>query len=184
MQMTSKMIITGESGSGKTNFCASVVNAVRKGELSRRDIRGILSPALIRKGEKVGIQAVNLVTFEHKNLAELNDDNPGPISTKRWKFDPKVIAWCNSVFATAIPCELLVLDELGPLEFESNQGFTSGLEAVDSGEYTLALIVVRPFLLDLALQRWPDAEVLNVEEIADQQRVVEEIVQRVEGDSD
>jgi nucleoside-triphosphatase THEP1 len=178
--MTSKIIITGESGSGKTQFCAAVVNALRQGELSRRDIRGILSPALIRNGEKVGIQSVNLVTFEHKNLAELYDGDPGPISTKRWTFDPKVVAWCNSVFSNATPCELLVVDEIGPLEFEKGDGFTSGLEAVDSGEYTLALIVVRPHLLDPALKRWPEADVLDVQKSEDLQKDIELIVEQVE----
>jgi nucleoside-triphosphatase THEP1 len=180
--MTSKIIISGESGSGKTQFCAAVVNALRQGDLQRKDIRGILSPGLIREGEKVGIQAVNLVTFEHKNLAELNDDDPGPISTKRWSFDPKVVAWCNSVFSMATPCELIVVDEIGPLEFEQDGGFVAGLEAVESGDYTLALIVVRPHLIDRALERWPDAQVINLKEVSDRKKTLEKIVQMVEGD--
>ncbi len=179
--MTSKIIITGKSGSGKTQFCAAIVNTLRQGDLRRKDIRGILSPALIRDGEKVGIQAVNLITFEHKNLAEEHDSDPGPISTKRWNFDPDVVAWCNQVLSDATPCELLVLDEIGPLEFEHNTGFLAGLEAVDSGSYTLALVVVRPHLLEKALQRWPEAEVCDVEEISDHEKAVEEIAQKVEG---
>lgn len=178
--MTSKIIITGDSGSGKTEFCAQIVNALRQGDLTRKDIRGILSPGLVRKGEKVGIQAVNLVTFEHKNLAELNDGGPSSISTKRWKFDPSVIAWCNAVFKKAIPCEVLVVDELGPLEFESNEGFTAAMQAIRSDEYALALIVVRPHLLDQALERWPDAEVLNIEAVDDREAALEGIVQRFE----
>jgi nucleoside-triphosphatase THEP1 len=178
--MTSKIIITGKSGSGKTNFCAAVVNALRQGDLSRMDIRGVLSPALKREGVKVGIQAVDLVTFEHKNLAELNDGDPGSISTKRWNFDPKIIAWCNSILSRATPCAVLVLDEVGPLEFEQDEGFTAGLEAVDSGEYKLALIVVRPHLIDRALDRWPGAEVRNLEQIEDVPAAIADIVQMVE----
>jgi nucleoside-triphosphatase THEP1 len=178
--MTSKLIITGESGSGKTQFCADVVNALRQGDLVRKDIRGVLSPSLVRRRKKVGIQAVNLVTFEHKNLAELNDGGPSPISTKRWKFDPAVIAWCNAVFRAATPCELLVVDELGPLEFETNQGFAAATEAIDSGEYTLALIVVRPHLIDRALKLWPDAEVLNVQQAGGREAALNTIVQRFE----
>lgn len=179
--MTSKIIITGESGSGKTQFCAWVVNSLRQGDLQRVDIRGILSPALMRRRVKAGIQAVNLLTYEHKNLAEPNDGDDGPISTKRWSFDPRVIAWCNAVLSEATPCDVLVIDELGPLEFESSEGFLAGLEAVERGEYKLALIVVRPHLIDLAMERWPDARVLNVEELDDQEKAVEEIVKMVEG---
>lgn len=179
--MTSKIIITGKSGSGKTGFCASVVNAMRQSDLNRMDIRGVLSPALMRGGEKVGIQAVNLVTFEHKNLAERNEGDPGAISTKRWVFNPKIIAWCNSILANATPCTVLVLDEIGPLEFERGEGFIAGLEAVDSGDYELSLVVVRPHLIDPALERWPGAEVINVQELADEGAAIEAIVQRVAG---
>ncbi len=179
--MTSKIIITGESGSGKTRFCTAVVNALRQGDLQRMDIRGILSPALMRRRKKAGIQAINLVTFEHKNLAEPNEGDDGPISTKRWRFDPRIISWCNTVLSTATPCAVLVIDEIGPLEFEQGEGFIAGLEAVDSGEYTLALVVVRPHSLSQALERWADAEVLNIEEVADQEKAIEEIVRRVEG---
>jgi nucleoside-triphosphatase THEP1 len=179
--MTSKIIITGKSGSGKTSFCAAVVNAMRQGDLKRMDIRGVLSPALRRGGEKVGIQAVNLVTFEHKNLAERNDGDPGAVSTKRWKFDPKVIAWCNSILANATPCTVLILDEIGPLEFKQGEGFIAGLEAVDIGDYELSLVVVRPHLLDRARERWPGAEVINVQELQDEGTAIKAIVQRVAG---
>ena len=178
--MTSKLIITGESGSGKTQFCAEVVNELRQGDLARKDIRGILSPGLERRREKVGIQAVNLVTYEHKNLAELNEGDPSPVSTKRWSFDPAVIAWCNAVFSEATPCELLVVDELGPLEFESKEGFSAAMETIETGNYTLALIVVRPHLIDRALEHWPDAEVLNIQESRDREAALNEVVQRFE----
>ncbi|MGD8620317.1 MAG: nucleoside-triphosphatase [Anaerolineales bacterium] len=176
------MMITGESGSGKTHFCAQIVNELRQGDLSRKDIRGILSTELKRNGKKTGIQAVNVVTYEHKNLAELSDGEPGPLSTKRWRFDPMVIAWCNSVFSKAVPCEVLIVDEIGPLELEQGKGFTTGLEAVDSGEYKLAMVVVRPHLIEKALERWPEAEVLNVEEVTNQEKAIEEIAQSFEGD--
>jgi nucleoside-triphosphatase THEP1 len=174
------MIITGESGSGKTHFCARVVNELRQGDLSRKDIRGILSTELKRKGNKTGIQAVNIVTYEHKNLAELSDVEPGPMSTKQWRFDPDVITWCNSVFSEAIPCEVLVVDEIGPLEFERGDGFTAGLTAVDSHDYTLALVVVRPHLVKEALERWPDADVLDVQKIKSPKKAINEIVKKLE----
>ena len=174
------LIITGRSGSGKTAFCAEVVNTLRQGVLGRIDIRGILSPALFRHSEKVGIQSVNLLTYEHKNLAEADPDPSGTITTKHWGFDPQVIEWCNNVLAEATPSELFLLDEIGPLELERHEGFTRGLEAVDCGEYNLALVVVRPHLVDKALERWPGAQVLNVEDLEDKTRAIEGIVTKFE----
>jgi nucleoside-triphosphatase THEP1 len=174
------VLVTGDSGSGKTQFCASVINAIQREDLHKATIRGILSPALIRHDEKLGIQAANVETSEHKNLAELNDGEPGTTSTKRWRFDPKVLAWCNAILSNATPCDVLVLDEIGPLEFERGEGFTIGLEAIDSGEYKLALVVVRPHLLDAALERWPEAEILNVEALENKKKAIDEIIRRLD----
>lgn len=183
MTSNQTIIITGESGSGKTQFCARVVNALRNGDLQRIDIRGVLSPGLMRNGKKVGIQAVNVVTYEHKNLAEPNRGDAGPASTKKWSFDPKVIDWCNTVLERATPCDVLVLDEIGPLEFERGEGFTAGLAAVDRGSFRLALVVVRPHLIAHALERWPGAEVLNVQGLEDHRSAVEQIAGRLSPDS-
>jgi hypothetical protein len=66
------------------------------------------------------------------------------------------------VRAQAVPCGLLVVDELGPLEFERAQGWLSGLTALDSGEYELGLVVIRPELMGAALARWPEAGIKNL----------------------
>jgi hypothetical protein len=72
------------------------------------------------------------------------------------------MAWGNDVLGAATPCDLLIVDELGPLEFERNRGWTDGLAAVDSGDYRHALVVVRPQLLPAARARWPHAQVVDV----------------------
>ena len=53
------------------------------------------------------------------------------------------------------PGELLLIDELGPLEFRGEGGFIAGFAAIDARHYRLAVVVVRPELLDAARQRWP-----------------------------
>ena len=61
------------------------------------------------------------------------------------------------------PCEVLLVDEWGVLEFERNQGWVAGLGAIDSGAYRLGVVVIRPELLLRAQQRWPGARVLTIE---------------------
>jgi nucleoside-triphosphatase THEP1 len=173
------LLVTGKPGSGKTQFCASVVKALQREDLKNISIRGILSPALIERDEKLGIQAMNLETFEHKNLAEPNDGEPGAINTKRWRFDPKVITWCNAILSKATPCDMLILDEIGPLELERGEGFTAGLNAIDSGNYKMAVVVVRPHLLQVALERWPEAVTLDVESLKNKRKAIDEVVRRL-----
>ncbi|MCJ7625183.1 MAG: hypothetical protein MUO76_16925, partial [Anaerolineaceae bacterium] len=63
-------------------------------------------------------------------------------------------------------CDLLVVDELGPFELVRAEGWVSGVKLVDGGNYRLALVVVRPELRRVALQRWPHAEFIELESSA------------------
>ena len=44
------------------------------------------------------------------------------------------------------PCDLLVIDEIGPLELEMGQGLTNALDALRQADYRLALVSIRPAL--------------------------------------
>lgn len=59
---------------------------------------------------------------------------------------------------------LLVVDELGPLELQRDAGLSAGIAAIDGLQQGLACVVVRPSLVDVALKRWPDAVVVDVED--------------------
>jgi len=85
----------------------------------------------------------------------------GP-ATPGWLFHAGTLAWCNSLLANAGDADLLVVDELGPLELEQNGGWIQGIRAVDAGRFRMGLLVVRPRLLPLAQTRWPDALILGL----------------------
>jgi len=50
----------------------------------------------------------------------------------------------NQAIAAAPPCDLLVVDELGPLEFEQNIGWRATFEILEGQKYKLAIVVIRP----------------------------------------
>ena len=60
--------------------------------------------------------------------------------------------------------ELLIIDELGPLEFVDKGGLQKAFEILDSNRYEKAIVVVRPSLLDQATSIWPSAEVIHIPE--------------------
>ncbi len=154
--------MTGERGAGKTAFCRALVQAVG-GLPEPPDVAGLISPGVYAGGEQVGIDAEDLRTGRRRRLASLR--TPGEPasspSTKLWRFDAEALAWGNGVLRSATPCGLLVIDELGPLEFEEGQGWLAGPAAVDSGAFTAAVVVVRPRLLAEARRRWPGAGVVE-----------------------
>jgi hypothetical protein len=59
--------------------------------------------------------------------------------------------------------DILILDELGPLEFSSNQGLTVGFELIERRLYRLACMTIRPSLLPVALERWPWAHEIHLD---------------------
>jgi nucleoside-triphosphatase THEP1 len=160
------VFISGPSGSGKTYWCQKLVD-----QASEEGIQsfGLLSPAVTVRGSKVGIELVDIATGKKLRLAvkrQSSDQGGSPpgIFTHDWLFDPAVLAWGNQVLAS-LPGRfpLLILDELGPLEFLQNQGLTAGLGLVDHKGYRLACVVVRPELLANAQERWPWGRLLNIE---------------------
>jgi nucleoside-triphosphatase THEP1 len=155
--------VVGEQGSGKTSFCRALIVAVHTVRPVIR-IAGVVSPGLFEKGVKVAIEAEAVASGEHRLLARLRlpGEAVGEVATPRWLFDPEALAWGDEVLARAVPCDLLVVDEMGPLEFEMGQGWQAGMAAVDSGSFEVALVTMRPGLVAEALGRWPGAELVRV----------------------
>lgn len=153
------IILTGEIGSGKSNLCLEVALKAKEGGVQ---LAGILSPAVFKEGEKTGIDLINLKNWERRNLAVRRDQRKSALETGNWSFFLESIQWGNQVLNDAIPCDLLIVDELGPLEFNRGEGWTSGLAAVDSGNFIAALVVIRPSLLVIAEQRWKVSRIVDV----------------------
>ena len=47
------------------------------------------------------------------------------------------------MLSQAESCDLLVIDEVGPLEVERGKGWVSAFDVLRAGDYVLALLVVR-----------------------------------------
>lgn len=170
-------IISGPRGAGKTSLCARLVELARQ---AGWETAGLLSPAVFSGGVKTGIAVTDLRGGETRALARLT--RPGEtaaVHTVQWAFDEQVLAWGDRVLAQSTPCDLLVVDELGPLEFQRGQGWLSGLAAVDTRAYRLGLLVLRPELLEQAAARWPDTRVYPAE---DSQAAVRDLLALLAGE--
>jgi len=152
------ILVTGLSGAGKTTWCTRLVELVRQQGLS---VSGVLSPSIIENRHKVGINILDLQTGEARQLARLREESAITVGTPRWAFNDEAVAWANQVLARLVQTDLLVMDELGPVEFLQDKGLTAGLARLDSGAYKVACAVIRSSLLPNALQRWPDAIVVK-----------------------
>jgi iron complex transport system ATP-binding protein len=154
------ILVTGLSGAGKTTWCSQVAEAAFAQGLT---VAGILSPGIFSGDRKTGIGVRDLYSGEQRQLAKLRTNGKAELATPRWTFDPEVLEWANQILGNSPPTDLLIIDELGPLEFLRGEGLISGLDRIDAGQYRVACVVVRSSLLPKALQRWPQAQVVSGE---------------------
>jgi nucleoside-triphosphatase len=153
-------ILTGNRGSGKTRTCQRWVDQARQ---AGWNIAGLLSPAVFENGEKIGIDVINLATGERRRLAKRVDNVTGFIVTDHWDFAPDVLSWSNDILGKKTVCDLLIVDELGPLEFYRQQGWVNAFEALGEKSYRLAVVVIRPELMKEARSLWPEAAILDLD---------------------
>lgn len=139
------VILTGERGSGKTTTCRQLAETLRQRGL---DCAGIVCPARFESTRKVGIDLLNLRTGECRPLAEI-DDQPAALRTGVHRFNEEAIDWGKSCLEAACPCDVLIIDEIGPLELEQGQGWANALDVLRIRQFDLAVVVIRPALVDI-----------------------------------
>jgi nucleoside-triphosphatase THEP1 len=137
------VLLTGERGSGKTSACERLAVMARD---SGFDCAGIVSPAVVEDGVKVGIDVADVRTGERRRLATVDERRDG-LRLGPFRFDHDSLAWGARRVEMACPCDVLLVDELGPLELEREAGWANALGVLRQGEYGLGVVVVRPSLL-------------------------------------
>jgi nucleoside-triphosphatase THEP1 len=145
------VVLSGESGCGKTTLCARVAALARAQGLL---VAGVLTPSRLVDGRKIGLDVEDVRTTQRHPLAVACPEPQqssavsasGP-ATESWRFYADGLAWGTEILQHATPCDVLIIDELGPLELVRGQGWMIGLDVLRGGHYRLALVAVRPSLL-------------------------------------
>jgi len=141
------IILTGERSAGKSTVCRETIALAQAGRCTCDGIltlshpNGTLDVLDVRSGD------VRRLTLEP-------DASPAVI-LGRFRFDPETLAWGNAALAQTLPCHLLVVDELGPLEIEREEGWLKAFDVLRRADFALALVVVRPELVARAQLKLP-----------------------------
>lgn len=167
-------MLTGPSGVGKTTVCRRIVELARRRGLR---VAGLLSESHRLASGRLVQTAVNLRTGERRRLAEHvgsreskpmgggADGVPPPLS---WRFVDDSVRWGRRELEHCADrvVDLLVVDQLGPLELTIGSGWTNAVETLTSTPAALALVVVNPLVVDELLRRpgLRDGTVIEVSE--------------------
>ncbi len=142
------LFITGERGVGKTTLCLRLAEALRSHAVR---VAGLIT----RRTDESTLEALDLATDEVYRLTHPSTVPSSPALMLHYHFDPVAMEASAQAFRRSFPAEVFFLDEIGPLELVYQQGWASLLEALPALSYRRGVIVVRPELLGVALQRLP-----------------------------
>lgn len=150
------IVISGEVGTGKTTYCTGIAQYVRA---QGQRVGGLLSVGAFVAGAKVAIDLQDLTTGETRRLAirRARPDLSSP--TPNWQFDEAALRWGNAVLAATPACDLLIIDELGPLELLHGVGYQAAFPLIEREAYRLACVVVRRALVEVFTARFKVSEV-------------------------
>ncbi|MCX7682316.1 MAG: nucleoside-triphosphatase [Anaerolineae bacterium] len=138
----SLVILTGARGAGKTTVCYKTATLARAAGYTCAGVITLSRPDGAR-------EVLDVRTGQIRTLTTTPGSGP-VVYLGRFCFDAHVLSWGNEVLANALPCHLLIVDELGPLELELGYGWTQAFATLREAALipALSLLVVRPELVD------------------------------------
>jgi nucleoside-triphosphatase THEP1 len=153
------VLLSGPRGCGKTNWCLKLIEQAGRLGLG---VQGVVSPAVYKHGSKVAIDLLDLVSGQRRRLAVPLRSRAAGIPVGEWDLDPAVLAWENACLQAVTASPILVIDELGPPEFDQQLGLTAAFKLIDDRQHALTCVTVRPGLLKQAAARWQWGQAFSI----------------------
>jgi nucleoside-triphosphatase len=153
--MTKKVLLTGRPGCGKTTLIKRVVS-----ELAR-PAGGFYTEEIRERGARVGFK---LITVDGKEAVFAHVDFKKPERVGKYGLDLSALETVGvEALREAVRArQLVVIDEIGPMEIRSAIFRDAVNETLDSGASVLATIVARFLPFDDASKKRPDITVIEV----------------------
>jgi len=169
-----RLLVVGEPRSGKTSWCRGYIDRRRK---SGSSVGGILSPAIEKQGQRVGSNALDLLTGREVPFARLSrlERFKGGEVVGDYTISSHGISFGGGAIKRAVEsrCDLVVIDEVGPLEL-SGKGLMPAVELALASAVNV-LIVVRSSLREALQRRFPEYEFLVVADLTQSSSNVSEL---------
>jgi len=168
----------GERSSGKTSL---ILHLLGKIQIKNLSIAGVISPGIFDGERKVAIELIDLISREGRLLARLTEEEPTEMQFGDWSFYKETLDWGNQRLKAVEASDLLILDEVGPLELDLNQGLLEGLARMQEGQYKVGIVTLRPRCAESIQRRFPNIELFYLEAL--DHAVIKETAFRIVVDS-
>ncbi len=144
-------ILTGPQGSGKTTLLKELLVQLRQHGCA---VAGIRAPVVMKDGTRIGYDIVDVHTGVTLPLCRIGQRDP-VASAGPFGFDLEGIRLGTAalLLEAAGRCDLVVVDEIGPLELNGG-GWAPALRPLLESYAGRLLLVVRPDILGKVLEQW------------------------------
>jgi len=167
-----KVLITGLPGCGKTTLCRKIIQALKD-----KNIGGILSEEIREGGERKGFKMIDIKTGAEGILAHVAQKE-GP---RVGKYGVNLSDIDKFSGAIENDCDLIVIDEIGPMELHSAEFIRAVSTVFESERNIVAAIHYKsrhPLVQEL--KRRKDVIIYEINE-ANRNKVLKEILRRFQG---
>jgi len=131
------LFVTGQPGVGKTTVLLRVVDSLKaKGY----DVRGMISREVREQGTRVGFEIKDLYTGQKGWLSHVRQSSGPQVGKYRVNLEDLKNIGVNSILNATKNADVIVVDEIGPMELFSQDFKDAILQAVNSTKPVLGTI--------------------------------------------
>jgi nucleoside-triphosphatase len=132
------LLVTGSPGVGKTTLLLRVVEALKARGYT---VGGMISREVRSCGTRVGFEILDLTDSDkHGWLAHVNQKTGPQVGKYRVNLEDLNNVGVEAVLKAVRECDVVAIDEIGPMELFSEKFKRAVLEAVESGKLVIAVV--------------------------------------------
>ncbi len=154
------LLVTGNPGVGKTTVLLRVVEALKVRGFS---VGGMLSREVRSCGARIGFEILDLGSNSRGWLAHVNQKSGPQIGRYRVNIEDLDGIGVEAIARAAENCDVVTIDEIGPMELHSEKFKEAVKRVVESGKLVVGTVhsKARDTLID-AIKAREDAEIYRV----------------------
>ena len=156
-QLLPIIIISGTIQQGKTTFVQKVVNRLKRSNIN---VDGFMSEVVYEGDQRQGYELRRISNEQRTPLCNIKEHKDWTRQGKFY-FNPEAVKFGNTILKnTLLDTDLLVIDEIGPLEIK-DKGWSKSINEICKNSTVPMLWVVRESLVNKISRHWPVGKIYH-----------------------
>jgi len=131
------LLLTGPPSVGKTTVLMKVINALKEKGIH---VGGMISREVREGGARVGFEILDLTSYKRGWLAHVNQKRGPQVGKYRVNIEDLNAIGAKAVTEAVEKCEVIAIDEVGPMELYSERFKEAVRKALESHKLVLAVV--------------------------------------------